>query len=156
MQPDTPGLSSWAHGVKGFFTSPTADTCVAGGGKVFDYFLFSDAFDGLVGEAWIGTSYGTTPHRPVFVCMQTLCKDSKVLTRRKWKSFPKEAPEEPKDWVDTTAWDWQQGQLPTCLPEAYKQWITAAEDAWCTISDVPILRQSQRFRPDPDADPEIS
>lgn len=42
IAPDTPGLAAWARGVKGFISSPTSDTCVASGGSIFEFFLFSD------------------------------------------------------------------------------------------------------------------
>ena len=83
MPPDTPGLEQWAEGIKSFIVAPQTDTFIAGGGKIVDYFIFSQAFDGFVGSAWTGTHYSTTPHRPAFVKVRGVNKDSKVLVRQK-------------------------------------------------------------------------
>ena len=37
----------------------------------------------------------------------------------------------------TTNWSWNEGERPECFAEAYRQWISVAEQAWCTISGIP-------------------
>ena len=101
---------------------------------VFDYFFYANAFRGSVGEAWIGRTYATTPHRPVFVKVLAINRDSKVLVRQKWTPFLREMPEDAGTWVDTVTWDWELGQAPSDLAGGFAQWIAAAEEAWCDIA----------------------
>ena len=65
----------------------------------------------------------------------------KVLTRQRWKAFPEQGLEEPLHWTDDTKWSWAQGQQPQYFTAAYRQWITAAGQAWCGIDGMPEVDQ---------------
>ena len=124
-----PGLLNFVHSITGFIAAPTDCTCIAGNGSIYDFFVFSNLFQGHVGVPWINTSCGTTPHHPVFVNVVGVRKGSSVLTRRNWKPFDKEPPAEQGTWTDDTSWTWEVGTPPTELRSSYKQWIEAAEQA---------------------------
>ena len=137
MEPEVLETSGWLGAVTGAVVAPEGCTCTKGLGAKLDYFVLHEALVDFVIGIEVLDRAPLSPHSPVCLTLGGLSLGHRMLQRVRWRAFPPRpavgcAPE-PRAFQ----WAWQTGNCDLALEDAWRQWVSHAEQQWCDLHDLP-------------------